>query len=99
MGAIALKEHSAFPKLQHYWSLTIWLFSVISKTLVGDGVLPLCRDAVGIFYNPNRQGYMTVRKQLSLLDFYFCPDIAKNCKKKNTLKVTIVMTISLLTIK
>ena len=31
------------------------LFSVISKTLVG-GVLPLCRDVVGIFYSTSRLG-------------------------------------------
>ena len=37
------------PKLQHYWSLTIRLFSVISRTLIEE-VLPLWRDAVGIFY-------------------------------------------------
>ena len=68
-----------FPNLQYYWSLSIRLFIVISRTLVGDGltplqrscccnlqpqptwqvinrtligvVLPLCRDAVGIFYS------------------------------------------------
>ena len=32
-------------------ALTIKLFSVISRTLVG-GVLPLCRDAVSVFYRP-----------------------------------------------
>ena len=40
-----------FPKLQHYWSLTIRLFSIISRTQVWE-VLPLCRDAGGVFYNP-----------------------------------------------
>ena len=29
------------PKLLHYWSLTIRLFSVISRTLVGGGLTPL----------------------------------------------------------
>ena len=29
-------------------------FSVISRTLVGGGVLPICRGAVGIFYSPSR---------------------------------------------
>ena len=38
--------------LQHYWNLTIRLFSVIFRTLVGWGVLPLCREAVGVFYRP-----------------------------------------------
>ena len=37
------------PKPQHCWNLTIWLFSVISMTLVG-GVLPFCREAVSVFY-------------------------------------------------
>ena len=45
-----------FPKLQHYKSLTIRLFSFISRTLVEVGVLPFCRDAVGIFYTPSRMG-------------------------------------------
>ena len=43
--------------LQHYWNLTIRLFSVIARTLIG-GVLPLCREAVGVFYSPSRLGYI-----------------------------------------
>ena len=43
-----MKEYSAFLKLQHYWNLTIGLFSVISRTFIGR-VLPLCRDAVSVF--------------------------------------------------
>ena len=35
-------------------SLTIRLFSVISRTFVGE-VLLLCRDAVGVFCSPRRQ--------------------------------------------
>ena len=43
------------PRPQHYWDLTIRLFSVISRTLVvGEGVLPRCREAVGVFYSPSR---------------------------------------------
>ena len=48
------------PKLQHYWNLIIRLFSVIIKTLVG-GVLPLFRDAVGVFFGPNQLGYPTTK--------------------------------------
>ena len=33
LGAMAMKGYSTFPK--HYWSLTIKLFSVISRTLFG----------------------------------------------------------------
>ena len=43
------------PKHQHYCSLTIGLFSVNSRTLIG-GVLLLSRDAVGVFYCPSRLG-------------------------------------------
>ena len=43
------------PKLQHYWNFTIRLFSVISWTLIG-GVLPLCREAISVFYSPSRLG-------------------------------------------
>ena len=39
------------PNLQG-WSLTIRWFNTISRTLVG-GVLPLCRDTVGVFYSPH----------------------------------------------
>ena len=41
----AMKVYSAFP---------IRLFSVISRTIVRGEVFPLCRDAVGVFYNPSR---------------------------------------------
>ena len=34
------------PKLQSHWNVTIRLFSVIPRALVG-GALPLCRGAVG----------------------------------------------------
>ena len=47
-------QHS--PKLQLDWSLTIRLFIVISRTLTGEVVLPLCRDAVGIFYCSSQLG-------------------------------------------
>ena len=36
----------------NYCILTIRLFSVISRTLVGEEGLPLCRDVVGVFYIP-----------------------------------------------
>ena len=45
------------PKLLLCWTLTIRLFNVISRTLVG-GVLPLCRYAFGVFYCPRWPGYI-----------------------------------------
>ena len=44
------------PKLLHYWSFTIKLFSVISRTLIGKGILLLCWVAVGAFLSPRRLG-------------------------------------------
>ena len=35
---------------------TIRLFSVISRTLFGSRFLPLCREAVGVFYSPCQLG-------------------------------------------
>ena len=31
-------DNKAFPLLQHHWNLTIWLFRVISRTLIGGGL-------------------------------------------------------------
>ena len=42
-----------FPKLQHYWTHTTRLFSAISRTLVGGGLLPLCRDTCDVFTENN----------------------------------------------
>ena len=41
-------------KPQHHFNLTIRLFSVISRTLIGG--VPLCRGAVCIFYGPSWLG-------------------------------------------
>ena len=45
------------PKFQHYWSLTIRLLSVISRTLVGWGLIPLQRSSWCILQpQPTGQG-------------------------------------------
>ena len=49
----------------HYRSLTIRLFSVISRTLVG-GVLPLCSDAVGIFCSTSRLSHYMLEWKILL---------------------------------
>ena len=36
LGAKAMNRYSPFPKAQNYWSLTIRLFHVISRTLAAD---------------------------------------------------------------
>ena len=38
LGAMAIKGTPHSPKLEHYWRLTIRLFSVIPKTLI-EGIL------------------------------------------------------------
>ena len=38
LGVMAIKGYSAFPKFQHYWNLTIRLFSVKNRTLIWVGV-------------------------------------------------------------
>ena len=48
---------------QHCWNLTIRLFSVISRTLVGRRVT-LCRGAVSVFYSPSQGGYFCDVKTL-----------------------------------
>ena len=65
------------PKLQHYWNLTIRLFSVIPRTLM-EGILLFSREAIGIFYSPSQQsnffsktGCLTKDKEPNLL--YYLP--------------------------
>ena len=53
LGAMPIKGTLHSLKLQHYWSLTIRLLSVISRTLVGEGIT-LCREEIDEFYCPTR---------------------------------------------
>ena len=49
------------PKPQHYWGLTIRLFSVISRALIKlGGFLHMCRNAVSVFSSLNQLCYITV---------------------------------------
>ena len=48
--------------------LTIRLFSVKSKTVV-EGFLLLCREYVGVFYSPNRQGRLLMSAERLLRIF------------------------------
>ena len=52
-GAMATKGYS--PKLQRYWSLTIRLFDVISRTLVA-GVLSLLQSCCRCILHPEQNG-------------------------------------------
>ena len=54
LGAMAMKGYSAFPKAPALLKLhtPIFLVSYLGHSLRG-GVLPLCREVVGIFYSPS----------------------------------------------
>ena len=69
LRAMAMKECSVFPKPQHYWDLTIRLFSVISRTLIGGGggLTPLQRCSQCIL-QPQPTGQYT---ELNVNQFYF----------------------------
>ena len=56
------KEKQAYTCLREFLDRFGWLFSVISMTLVGGEVLPLSREAVGVFYSLTRQGNRELRK-------------------------------------
>ena len=47
------RERWHFPSIQHYWSLAVRLFRVISGHSLCREDLRLCRDAFGVFYSPN----------------------------------------------
>ena len=55
LGPMKMRD-STFPKSSN-WSLTIRWFNVISRALIGRGVLPLRRDAFGVFYSPKQLCY------------------------------------------
>ena len=55
LGAMAMKGYSAFPKAP---APSDFLVSYPGHSL-GGGVLPLCREAVGVFYSPSRLGNQT----------------------------------------
>ena len=50
---MAIKRYSAFPKAPVFVGAHDQIFSVIYRTYVGE-VLSLGRDAVSVFYSPNR---------------------------------------------
>ena len=54
-GAMAMKGTPHSSNLQNYWNLTIRLFNIISRTLVGVN-FPLSRGAVSVFYSLSRLG-------------------------------------------
>ena len=67
------------------------MFSVISRTLVGE-VLLLCIKAVGVFYSPSLQGKIFIWPQFARRNFYFllvhffCRQMAKTVHSASKIK-------------
>ena len=59
-GAMAMKGWSTFSKFHDDWNLTIRLFSVLSWTLVGGGLIPLLRSTRCILQHQSIGQYMCV---------------------------------------
>ena len=59
LGLLTIRGTLYYPKLQYYKSLTIRLFNVKSRTLIG-GVLPLYRDAVSVILQLQLNGLFQV---------------------------------------
>ena len=55
LESMVKKGYSAFPKVQALVEPHYQIFSAICRTPVG-GVLPFCRDTVGVFYIPSQLG-------------------------------------------
>ena len=56
LGAIEMKGYSIFPKAPVLLKPHHQIVYGHIRTLV-EGVLPLCRDAVRVFYRPSRLGH------------------------------------------
>ena len=58
LGAMVMKEYSAFPKVpslpEPHSQIVHW--HIPDPRLSNDGVLLFCREAVGVFYSPSRLG-------------------------------------------
>ena len=57
--------------LQHYLNLTIRLFSVISKTLIVGGILPLCIEEVSVFYSTSQLGKKYLDNMYKMFRVFF----------------------------
>ena len=62
LGAMAMKVYFPFPKPPVLLEPHHQIILCYIRTIVGELLLH-CRDAVGVFYNPNRLGYRTLPKE------------------------------------
>ena len=78
------------PILQHYWNLTIK-----SRTLIGGGILPLCRDTVGVFYSPIQLGWFCAwqRARIFASKVNLCSQFVERFSTKVFISVILVLCI------
>ena len=55
LRVMAMKEYFIFPKDSGLEPVYQMQFSIIPRTLI-ERVLPICRDAVNVFYSPGQPG-------------------------------------------
>ena len=60
LGVILMKGYSTFCEASGLEPLYQMQFSVISRTLVGGGVLHICRSPVTVFYSPSELGWVNL---------------------------------------
>ena len=65
LGAMVMKEYSAFPRAPVLLTLTIKLFNVIYQDTRWWVVSLFCWDAVTVIYNASRLGQTTFKKRRS----------------------------------
>ena len=65
------------PKLQHCRNLTIRLFNVISRTLVGECLTPLLRSSRCILHTPPTGKYFQCKYKSKLNHYFMSIDFAK----------------------
>ena len=57
LGAMTMKGYSTFPKTPALLEPYNQIVFRHNRTLIGESILPLLREAVGVFYSPSRLGH------------------------------------------
>ena len=65
LGAMAMKRYSAFPKAPALLEPHHQIVKCHIQDTCWRGVLPLCREAVGVSFSPSRLGNKTIKFPIS----------------------------------
>ena len=86
LGAMAMKGYSVFPKapalLEPHHQI---VYCHIQDTRWGV-VLPLCREAVGVFYSPSRLGKISVEEKSTYASVFKVTTATGDATKENPMK-------------